>query len=129
MQACRNAVKCGNAAALGARARLLACVATAAALLIAASFTARADEDLPGRVGRIAEFSGQLYLSPEDRATEWQPIGSTIPSHPATTFGRAAMVAPRWITVVASSALRATRTCMCRDSTRTASRFSSRRAA
>ena len=79
MQTCRNAVKCGIAAALGARARLVACVVTAAVLLIAASFTARADEDLPGRVGRIAEFAGQLYLSPEDRATEWQPIGLNYP--------------------------------------------------
>ncbi len=30
-------------------------------------------------MGRIAEFAGQLYLSPEDRATEWQPIGLNYP--------------------------------------------------
>ncbi|HMA46272.1 MAG TPA: DUF6600 domain-containing protein, partial [Frankiaceae bacterium] len=40
---------------------------------------ARADDDLPGRVGRISEFAGQLYLSPEDRATEWQGIGLNYP--------------------------------------------------
>ena len=68
-----------DVAAFGARARLIAFAMTAAVLLMAASFPARADEDLPGRVGRIAEFAGQLYLSPEDRATEWQPIGLNYP--------------------------------------------------
>ena len=42
-------------------------------------FAALADDDLPGRVGRIAEFAGQLYLAPEDRASEWQPIGLNYP--------------------------------------------------
>ncbi len=52
----------------------------AAAMLAAVSFTARADEeDLPGRVGRIAEVAGQLFLSPEDRATEWASIGLNYP--------------------------------------------------
>jgi len=68
-----------NVASFSARARLIAFAMTAALLLMAASFAARADEDLPGRVGRIAEFAGQLYLSPEDRATEWQPIGLNYP--------------------------------------------------
>ncbi len=40
---------------------------------------ARADDDLPGRVGRIADFAGQLYQSPEDRATEWVSIGLNYP--------------------------------------------------
>ena len=68
-----------NVAVVSARVRLIALVMTAAALVIATSFPARADEDLPGRVGRIAEFAGQIYLSPEDRATEWQPIGLNYP--------------------------------------------------
>ncbi len=51
----------------------------AAALVAAASFAARADDDLPGRVGRIADFAGQLYQSPEDRATEWVAIGLNYP--------------------------------------------------
>jgi hypothetical protein len=51
----------------------------AVALLCAAAPAARAQDDLPGRVGRIAEFAGQLYLSPEDRASEWQPIGLNYP--------------------------------------------------
>src|SRR5512143_1440781 len=52
----------------------------AAILLAVFSLAARAqDEDLPGRVGRIAEFGGQLYLSPEERATDWATIGLNYP--------------------------------------------------
>ena len=52
-----------------------------AAALLFAGFApfARADDDLPGRVGRIADVGGQLYLSPEDRATEWEPAGINYP--------------------------------------------------
>jgi hypothetical protein len=59
--------------------RLLAWLVPAVLLLAGASLTARADDDLPGRVGRIADFAGQLYLSPEDKASEWQPIGQNYP--------------------------------------------------
>ncbi|NDP43844.1 MAG: hypothetical protein GZ089_14180, partial [Aromatoleum sp.] len=52
----------------------------AALLLAAAPGAARAaDEDLPGRVGRIAEFAGQLYLSPESGSTDWAAIGLNYP--------------------------------------------------
>jgi len=52
----------------------------AATMLAAVSLAARADEeDLPGRVGRIAEFAGQLYLSPEERATDWASVGVNYP--------------------------------------------------
>ena len=37
------------------------------------------DDDLPGRVGRVAEFAGQLLLSPQDRPDEWEPIGINYP--------------------------------------------------
>ncbi len=37
------------------------------------------DEDLPGRVGRVADFAGQLLLSPEDRPDEWEAIGVNYP--------------------------------------------------
>ena len=40
---------------------------------------AQAEDDLPGRVGRIADFSGHLYLSPEDHASEWAEIGLNYP--------------------------------------------------
>jgi hypothetical protein len=53
----------------------------AAASLTAAltALPAAADDDLPGRVGRVAEFAGELFLSPEDRATEWEAIGLNYP--------------------------------------------------
>jgi hypothetical protein len=52
----------------------------AALLLAVAPFAARADDDdLPGRVGRIAEFAGQLYLAPQDNASEWAAIGINYP--------------------------------------------------
>ncbi len=59
----------------GSFALLLAAAVLAAGL----AHPARADDDLPGRVGRIADFAGQLYLSPEDRATEWQTVGTNYP--------------------------------------------------
>ncbi len=52
----------------------------AALLLAAAPLAARAqDDDLPGRVGRVAEFAGQIFLSPQDNATEWSVIGINYP--------------------------------------------------
>ncbi|MEP7180895.1 MAG: DUF6600 domain-containing protein [Betaproteobacteria bacterium] len=52
----------------------------AALLLAAAPFAARAaDEDLPGRVGRVAEFAGQLFMSPEGQTIDWAPIGLNYP--------------------------------------------------
>jgi hypothetical protein len=37
------------------------------------------EDDLPGRVGRIADFGGQLYFSPPDRPAEWASIGINYP--------------------------------------------------
>ena len=38
------------------------------------------DQDqAPSRVGRIADVGGQLFLAPEDRATEWAPIELNYP--------------------------------------------------
>ena len=49
--------------------------------LCAVSFGAAAQEsdEAPSRVGRVAELSGQLFLAPEDRATEWAPIELNYP--------------------------------------------------
>ncbi len=56
------------------------CVAMFAMLVIAAAATsARGDDDLPGRVGRVADFGGQLYLSAQDRPDDWTPIGVNYP--------------------------------------------------
>jgi len=38
-----------------------------------------ADEDAPGRVGRVASWQGDLYLAPQDRASEWESIGLNYP--------------------------------------------------
>jgi len=54
-------------------------IGLAALVLAALPFVARADDDLPGRVGRVAEFAGQLFLAPQDRATEWAPVGINYP--------------------------------------------------
>lgn len=37
------------------------------------------DEDLPARVGRLAEFAGQVLLSTQDRPDDWEPIGTNYP--------------------------------------------------
>ena len=61
--------------------RRLAPVAALAMLLIAATIPAHAqsDDELPTRVGRIAESSGDIFLAPEDRANEWIPVGLNYP--------------------------------------------------
>ncbi len=71
----RRSILPGNSAV----ARLLGATAMLALLAGLASPLAHADEELPGRVGRIAEFAGQLYQSPEDRAAEWTLIGLNYP--------------------------------------------------
>ncbi|MEO8486040.1 MAG: DUF6600 domain-containing protein [Betaproteobacteria bacterium] len=37
------------------------------------------DEDAPVRVGRLADVGGEVYLAPEDRASDWSPIGLNQP--------------------------------------------------
>lgn len=56
-------------------ARATVALVALAGLLIALASPARADDDLPGRVGRVADYGGQLYLAPEDRATDWVSAG------------------------------------------------------
>ena len=54
-----------------------------AVLLWAAALTlpgiALADDDLPGRVGRVADFAGELFLAPQDKPDQWVPIGLNYP--------------------------------------------------
>lgn len=71
-----------NSAAWRATARWLALAAAsivAAVLALPVRAQAPSDDDLPGRVGRIAEFAGQLFLAPQEHATEWSPIGVNYP--------------------------------------------------
>jgi hypothetical protein len=50
-------------------------------LLLAAGMAgvARAQDDLPGRVGRVADFAGELFLAPQDKPDQWAPIGLNYP--------------------------------------------------
>ena len=67
-------------ARFAADARWLAlCVAIVAMLFAAGASVARADDDLPSRVGRIADFAGQPFLSAEDRPDDWAPVGINYP--------------------------------------------------
>lgn len=60
--------------------RLLRLVTSAFALLLLFVAAAKAaDEDLPGRVGRVADFAGELFHAPEDRATDWTRVGLNQP--------------------------------------------------
>jgi len=79
MRACPLVLRRGNSPAAVRNALPLALMWLAALFVACVSLAARADEDLPGRVGRIADFGGQLYQSPEDRPTEWVSIGLNYP--------------------------------------------------
>jgi hypothetical protein len=58
--------------------RMLAAVCTLVAVA-AASPAALAQEDLPGRVGRVANLSGELFIAPEDRPDAWAPAALNYP--------------------------------------------------
>jgi len=51
----------------------------ACAIASALPAMALADDDLPGRVGRVAEFAGELFLAPQDKPDQWIPIGLNYP--------------------------------------------------
>src|SRR2546422_6636567 len=59
-------------------------------LACAGAVPAHADEDVPTRVGRVSDFGGELYLAPQDRATEWATVGVNYP----VTSGDSLWVAP-----------------------------------
>ena len=50
-----------------------------ALLSLAASGIAMAQDDLPGRVGRVADLAGELFLAPQDKPDQWAPIGLNYP--------------------------------------------------
>ncbi len=37
------------------------------------------DDDLPARVGRIADVGGEVFHAPEDRASDWSSVGLNFP--------------------------------------------------
>ena len=56
-----------------------AAVLCAAISLAAATAPVFAQEDLPGRVGRIAEVAGELFIAPQDRPEAWTPAAINYP--------------------------------------------------
>lgn len=51
-----------------------------AAVLVAPALSQPAPaEDLPGRVGRVADLAGELFLAPQDKPDQWQPVGINYP--------------------------------------------------
>jgi hypothetical protein len=58
-----------------ALAGLLALLAMAAMVPV----RAHADDDLPPRVGRVAEVAGELFLAPQDAPDQWVAIGLNYP--------------------------------------------------
>ncbi len=61
-----------------------------AAILACAAMPARADDELPTRVGRLSDVGGEVHLAPQDRPTEWATIGVNYP----VTSGDNLWVAP-----------------------------------
>jgi len=43
------------------------------------SAAAAQDDDLPGRVGRLAEFGGQILFSTQNPPEDWEPVGTNYP--------------------------------------------------
>jgi hypothetical protein len=62
----------------GTSASLLALILAFAGALAWPGF-ARAQDELPGRVGRIAEFGGDIFVAPQDQPEQWVAVGLNYP--------------------------------------------------
>jgi hypothetical protein len=51
----------------------------AASALLGGIPTAMADDELPARVGRVADVGGELFLASQDAPDQWVPIGLNYP--------------------------------------------------
>lgn len=49
------------------------------AAVLASAMPARADDDLPGRVGRVANLAGEVFVAPQDNPEQWTPVGINYP--------------------------------------------------
>ena len=54
-------------------------LAHAGFLFIGVPASARADDDLSPRIGRVAEIGGELFLAPQDAPDQWIAIGLNYP--------------------------------------------------
>ncbi|MEO8344824.1 MAG: DUF6600 domain-containing protein [Betaproteobacteria bacterium] len=55
------------------------CAALLALVASAVVMPALADDELPGRVGRVADVAGELFLAPQDTPDQWNAIGINYP--------------------------------------------------
>jgi hypothetical protein len=53
--------------------------AACAVAALAAANVASAQEDLPGRVGRVANVAGELFIAPQERPDAWAPAALNYP--------------------------------------------------
>ncbi|MFO1307793.1 MAG: DUF6600 domain-containing protein [Burkholderiales bacterium] len=65
----------------GRRGARAAAVAVIGALLFAFGIAPAGaqDDDLPSRVGRLADVGGEVFHAPEDRASDWASVGLNFP--------------------------------------------------
>lgn len=73
----RSRGRSGNGAPWRSVGRALVALIGCAGVLVA--ITARADDDLPGRVARVANVQGTLRHAPGERAGDWSEIGLNDP--------------------------------------------------
>ena len=66
-------------ATVAVRWTILALAAFTFGSLAPTAVAAEVDEELPGRVGRIADVSGELFHAPADNAADWSPVGINYP--------------------------------------------------
>ena len=59
--------------------RLFALASLALAALFGMTAPAFADDDLPGRVGRVADVAGELFLAPQEQPEQWTGISIDSP--------------------------------------------------
>ncbi len=71
----RNPTSRSAVARSGAGGGLARLVCLLALGLLGLAPLAQAQDDLPSRVGRLADVGGQVFVSPEDRTSDWTPIG------------------------------------------------------
>jgi len=64
---------------VGRRPSLARWLCAFALLLGMGAAMAQQQDDLPGRVGRVADLGGELFLAPEDRPDDWATIGLNYP--------------------------------------------------
>jgi len=75
----RRAAQQGAARAAAIVRQFGAVLMAALALCVGGTAVAQSTEDLPGRVGRVADVSGELFIAPQDKPDAWTPAGINYP--------------------------------------------------